>query len=188
MKAKSEPGRNVGTLAEMTSGGPILDIVGEEIDPIWAAGFRGFFWGEGTLGMTARLGNPKVNPLIKWVRHSIAVTASIGLRSDDSALLVEFQRRLGGRLRTEPYRGADSRKTITRWTVGTAQQNVRIGRLLESPTELPFSKARQLSVWRRAVETKVRAGAHSGARYSDEDHAYMVWAAAELQRLRRWAG
>lgn len=187
MKAKSELGGNAERLAEMANLSPILDVNGEPIDPIWAAEFRGFFWGEGTLNMIG--GQPHRNeyPNRHWGRHSFSIQASIGLRSDDRAVLTEFQRRLGGKLRIEPYRDT-SEKTITRWVVATAKHCLRIAHLLESPTGLPFRKARQLEVWQKAVETKLRAGATAGSRYSNEDHAFMLWACQELRRLKEWTG
>ena len=187
VKTKSELGRNVETPAEMTGDAPILDINGEPIDPVWAAEFRGFFWGEGTIRVQAGRPLAEKMPHVKWVGYSHSIAASIGLRSDDEPLLLEFQRRLGGNVRRERYRDA-SDKTISRWVVGVAIDNLRIARLLASPTGLPFLKAQQLAIWRQAVETKLRSGATPAARYTVEDRAFMVWAAGELMRLRRWGG
>jgi hypothetical protein len=182
MKAKSELVREYETVADVAMDGPILDINGVEIDPVWAAEFRGFFWGEGSLNMTCETqGRPK----------SIALAASIGLRCDDAAILEAFQAKLGGNLRSEPYRGVDTRKSISRWQQGIAMHNRRIGRLLESPTGLPFGKAKQLAIWREAVEIKIAAGngKHRAAtRYTSEQRARMhaIW--IELKRLRAWDG
>jgi len=188
VKTKSELCRNAETAAEMAAGAPVLDVNGEEIDPVWAAEFRGFFWGEGTLGFNAGQPLQARNPEWRFKRHSFAVTASIGLRSDDAALLGAFQHRLGGTLRTEPYRGADSRKTITRWTCGTAVNNLRVARLLRSPTGLPFNKARQLDLWEEAVRLKLANGGTAGSRYTDEQHERMLAIGQALVALRVWSG
>ena len=188
MKTKSELAGNSETVAETTTGAPVLDVDGEEIEPVWAAEFRGFFWGEGTLGFTAGQPLQQRNPQWTWKRHSFAVTASIGLRSDDAPLLAAFQRRLGGALRTEPYRFADPRKTITRWVCGTAVNNLRIARLLRSPTGLPFNKARQLDLWEEAVRLKLAAGGTAGSRYTDEQHARMLDIGQALVAVRVWSG
>lgn len=169
----------------------ILDIHGEPIDPIWAAEFRGFFWGEGTIAILC--GRPDANRPTKsgkprqMAHYSIAITASIGLRSDDAALLYELQRRLGGQITLENYRDG-SGKTVTRWKVGVAADNLRVARLLESPTGLPFNKAKQLTLWRKAVEAKLRAGGTPGSRYVQEDRDFIVYAAQELVRMRKWVG
>lgn len=183
MKTKSALTGNSETGPEMSPGSPITDVEGQAIDPIWAAEFRGFFWGEGTLNVQCHrpAGRGMVNS------YSTAITASIGLRSDDAPILVEFARRLGGRLRTEKYT-RDPNRTITRWVCGTAADCLRIAQLLESPTGLLFNKARQLAVWRGAVEAKLRSGASAGSRYTPEDRAILLAADAELKRLRLWAG
>mgnify|MGYP001571258734 FL=1 len=179
MKAKSDLNGNVETPAEMAGDGPILDVNGDPVDAIWAAEFRGFFWGEGTIAVQIQ----------NYERHyrSISVSASIGLRTDDAAVLREFQRRLGGTLKIESYRDGSGR-TVTRWKTGVAAHNLRIAHLLESPTGLPFNKAKQLALWRLAIETKLQSGATSGSRYTPEARATMVRVSAELQKLRTWAG
>lgn len=177
MKTKSELDGNVETPAETTGEVLIKDINGEPIDPIWAAEFRGFFWGEGTLAMQVQNHQGHY--------RSISVAASMGLRSDDAAILTAFQERLGGVLRTEHYRDG-SGKTITRWQVGTAADNLRIAALLESPTGLPFRKARELVLWRRAVEIKLSTGAYAGGRYGGGQRAEMVRIEKELKALRKY--
>lgn len=166
---------------------PILDKEGVTIDPIWAAEFRGFFWGEGTIAVSCRQPLAVAKPHIKWQGYSIQVIASIGLRSDDAPLLYEFHRRLGGRIRTEPYRTHTDR-TITRWAAGTASDCLRIADLLKSSTGLPFLKARQLELWREAVLLKLATGATSGSRYTAENRARMREIDLELKRLRLWNG
>lgn len=151
----------------------VRDTHGKEIDQVWQAEFRGFFWGEGTIAV-----NQKTNG------YSFAAVASIGLRSDDAAILMEFQRRLNGRIRIEPYRDG-SGKTITRWVVGVAKDCERVGQILAGgKTALMFNKKRQLDVWRRAVNIKV--GTYTGTRYQPEQRDYLIWASEELKRLRKW--
>ncbi len=173
VKAKSEPRRDAWRAAETTVPTHVLDVQGVEISPIWQAEFRGFFWGEGTIAINHARG-----------RFSFANVASIGLRSDDAPILLEFQRRLGGCVRIEKYRDGTA-KTITRWVVGVAKDCQRVGEVLAGgDSGLPFLKKRQLDIWRTAVSIKV--GGYSGTRYSERERDYLVFAAAELQRLRKW--
>lgn len=174
MKAKSGPRRNARRTAEMPVPTHIRDIHGKEIHAIWQAEFRGFFWGEGTIAVNHS----------KHLGSSFAAVASIGLRSDDGAILIEFQRRLGGRVRIEKYRNHPE-KTITRWVVGVAADAQRVGNVLAGgKTRLMFNKKRQLDIWRRAVAIKV--GGYTGTRYNDAQREYLIWASTELQRLRKW--
>ncbi len=169
----------------MTGPAPILDINGKPIDPIWAAEFRGFFWGEGTIRIQSGRPQEKAMPHVKWVGYSTSMHASIGLRSDDAPLLMEFQRRLGGTLRIEKYRDGSS-KTLNRWTVARAEDTVRIAALLKSNvSRLPFNKRRQLKLWTKAVEIKLRAGGSSGSRYTPKEREFLLFAESELHRLKR---
>lgn len=186
MKAQSELGRNAETPAETTGDAPITDVSGDVIDPVWAAEFRGFFWGEGTLAIQIQT-HPKH-------QKSIAVAATIGLRSDDAAILEAFRDRLGGVLRTERYRDGSGR-TIVRWQVGTSKDNLRIARLLDSPTGLPFRKARELALWREAVvlkdTTKQRArdiSPDARIRYHPHERDRMVEIAVALKAMRLYNG
>lgn len=160
----------------------IYDEDGKEIDPIWQAEFRGFFWGEGTIACSQ-------NMHFSGGSYSFSGIASIGLRDDDGDLLREFHRRLGGRLRVEKYRSGihkDDGRTIIRWAVGVAKKCERVGHILAGgKTTLPFNKKRQLDIWRRSIHIKV--GGTRQTRYSPEDKAYLMWAGEELKRLRRWS-
>jgi hypothetical protein len=193
VKTKSDPGGNVGTLAETASGGPTIeDIDGEPIDPIWAAEFRGFFWGEGTLAIQVMSRTLRSGATIK---SGTAIAVTIGLRDDDAAVLEAFRAKLGGVIRTEKYRDGSAR-TIRRWQVGSAPDVLRVAMLLESPTGLPFNKARQLALWRRALDLKIEAGKNTnhaphalhGSRYRPEQRAEMLSIEAQLKALRKWAG
>lgn len=67
----------------------ILDVNGQPIDPIWLAEFRGFFYGEGYLGICSWGVHPKGYP-------KLMARAQITSRSDDSAILLDIQSKLGG--------------------------------------------------------------------------------------------
>lgn len=187
MKAKSELGGNVEMSAETSDIGPLLDTSGAPIAPIWAAEFRGFFWGEGSLIVRSNRPLAKRFPHVQWKGYSYSISAGVGLRSDDGAVLIEFQRRLGGVLRRETYRDG-SGKTIDRWQVSATTDCLRIARVLESPTGLPFNKARQLVLWREAVEIKLSNGSTSGSRYTPEAAERMRVLEETLRDLRKWAG
>lgn len=61
----------------------------QSLDPIWAAEFRGFFYGEGCARMDNNSGN--FRPIL-----------TIGLRADDIAILEEIQSKLGGTINEKP--------------------------------------------------------------------------------------
>lgn len=176
---------------------PLTDIEGEPIDPVWAAEFRGFFWGEGTMDVQAN--RPKqhgasglpVGPkggTPNWYVDGWAITiiAKIKLRSDDGAVLREFHRRLGGGIREE--KGPGNSKPLILWWVATVSQLPRVARILESPTGLPFKKARQLAIWREAIGYKLSRDGTRQARYTKEDRDRLLEIHKEIRALREWDG
>jgi hypothetical protein len=66
------------------------DIHGKPLDPIWMAEFRGFFFGDGYVGITTN----GVGRRTKGKNYTGCI--QITLRDDDIAILEEFQSRLGG--------------------------------------------------------------------------------------------
>lgn len=136
----------------------VLDQHGIPIDEIWAAEFRGFFWGEGCISVGYI---PKKN--------IYRVSAKISLRSDDRPLLEEFHRRIGGSLwdsRTQSSSGFPS----TMWDA-TSQKSLKIVAELLSGGILPAKKAQQLDLWKEAVgiftARKIKHG-WGGKHYTDE--------------------
>ncbi len=63
---------------------------GQLLDPLWCAEFRGFFYGEGYIGIT-RNG-------IKGTAVMYSARAQITLRDDDLAMLQDIKEKLGGNL------------------------------------------------------------------------------------------
>lgn len=170
MKAKSEL---IGNNETPQGAIPIYDIHGEEISPEWAAEFRGFFWGEGSLTSVRGPARATPSPIV-----------SIGLRADDQAVLEQFKQRLGGRIRQEPYRDG-SGKFISRWVVIRAKDLVRIHLVLSSsPTGLTFNKCRQLRVWGRMVVMK--ADRVKWTRHIPEERDALRAMHDELHRLKLW--
>ena len=159
---------------------PVIDINGEPIDPIWAAEFRGFFWGEGTLAVQ-RVSNKNNKTRDKW--YSFSIQATIGLRFDDAPLLCEFQRRLGGRIRVEQPR-KEGLNPIVRWAIGKAKDCHRVGQLLSNGI-LPANKAKQLNLWIEALNLKLASGASSASRYTQEAKYAIVEAERILKEMRQ---
>lgn len=172
MKTKSELVGDDKIPAEMT--GTILDINGVPFDPIWTAEFRGFFWGEGTIGIYRN--NPKQK---KW-RGTVYASAGIGLRTDDEPVLIEFQNRIGGTLLREKYKKYPNR-TVSRWRTANIQSCKLISNLLKGGSVLSFNKKKQLGLWTEAVDVLIKGG-----RYTPEEHQRFDEISVELRRLKDW--
>src|SRR5205809_640337 len=87
IKTKSEHHGNMVSLAETSNDqaqSTILDNVGEPIDPMWAATFRGFFWGEGSMYIN-RYDRKNHGP-----QYSYNVYCRIQLRDDDRLILEHY--------------------------------------------------------------------------------------------------
>lgn len=137
----------------------MLDTHGQLIDPIWAAEFRGFFCGEGYLGISSWGYDPKND--CRKLRARVQITS----RSDDSDVLREFQSRFGGVV----YQEHDGRisnngngkkyvsKPYTVWRVVKADQLRLILDVLENGI-IPFRKREQIQVIREFLATVTHVG------------------------------
>ena len=148
----------------------ILDVQGEPIDPIWAAEFRGFFWGEGCLGAGI-------------VHDMYRIAAIINLRMDDADTLREFQRRLGGTLSLTH----NISQRHTRLNVSSLPDCQRVARLLAGGSNIPFAKKRQLVLWQEMLDIKQAAGGRPGSRYTEAQHDRMWSLVDQIQSMRRWS-
>jgi hypothetical protein len=157
--------KNYESSVEMAEPSIILDIQGKPIDTEWAAEFRGFFWGEGSLWIQGKAG-------------TYAVRAAISLRSDDKEVLIEFQRRLGGRIFIQPLLGE---KLAARWQVSKKEDVARIASLLE--TKLPFKKAREVPIWKQAIDLRI---SKEGRHWTLEQIEQMNNLADQLKSLRQF--
>jgi hypothetical protein len=138
-KIQSEHYRDIVSPAEQETTG--LDINGDPIEKEWAAIFAGFIWGEAHFGIEAAPNGKAFHP--RLVVH---------LRWDDGKILMEFQKRLGGRLTRLERLG--EKNPEMQWKVCKVEDCYRIGKILETTLKLPFSKRDQLQPWLEAVEIK----------------------------------
>lgn len=137
----------------------MLDIHDQLIDPIWAAEFRGFFCGEGYLGISSWGYDPKND--CRKLRPRIQITS----RSDESAVLYEFQSRFGGivyqehdgRISKGNYGEVYNSKPYTVWRVVKADQLRLILDVLENGV-IPFRKREQIQVLREFLTTITHVG------------------------------
>jgi hypothetical protein len=158
-------------------------------DQVWEAEFRGFFWGEGTLGFRP---NHPFRRLAdgRQVTPVFTIHASIGLRWDDRYILTKFQERFGGVIRQEKYK-KDPGKFIARWEVSDTDCNLEIYSILSHGTNLPFNKKRQLELWHQALKIKKGAegrvlGGKKGSRYTDEERQILLPIAKEIRELKEY--
>jgi len=145
----------------------VLDVLGEPIDPIWAAEFRGFFWGEGHFGAAI-------------IRERYRIHAVVGLRADDEPALRDFQRRLGGSL---SWHVAGRYLRLNFASLGDCQ---RVAALLADGADTPFQKRKQLAPWTEMLAIKAAAGGTTASRYTPEQHARMRDLVTRIRSLRRW--
>lgn len=177
----------------MTDLDPILDVNGEVIDAIWAAEFRGFFWGEGSLGVYLHQPHKIAHPDRLYVGYSYSVIASITARTDELDALRAIQSRLGGTLHVRKgFYVAEkdgSHRTTSFWRVSHALECDRLGRLLAvNPTRMPFRKRLQLAAWQEANTIRSSKKRGRGTPYTDAEAERMRWLSDELKRLKDWVG
>lgn len=172
VKAKSEPRRDARKTAETSvSREPLLDINGEVISDEWAAQFRGVFWGEGYLSVRSAA--------------SISVRLGMGLRSDDAAVLTEFQRRLGGSIHTDVPTG--HLNPCTRWSIDRAEGLLLVWEILDRERLFPFRKRKELPIWKAALDVKLaHRNAPNGGRYGSLVRAQMNQYVLDIRALRVW--
>jgi len=184
LKAKSELDGDIQNPEETTGCDPILDIHVVPIDPIWAAEFRGFVWGEGSL--IVRVSNSGRTIYGKERGHSFNVHIIISQRMDNGDVLREFCRRLGGTCFVKKYYdGTD--KQILVWQASAVPDCVRVSRLLQGGSSLPFGKKRELAIWSEAVAIKGENHNHNHHfRYTEEARERMVEIMHEIMALRKW--
>lgn len=126
------------------------DAHGNRLDPIWMAEFRGFFFGEGHLGITT-------NGTLKGKTY--VARAAITLRDDDEPVLREIQARLGGLLHRERH-GKISKingkthqtKPYVVWRVTSRADVARVCDILDAGV-LPAKKRREVSIIREFLST-----------------------------------
>lgn len=127
------------------------DAHGEELDPVWMAEFRGFFFGEGYLGITTNgRGRGKVYHIAR---------AAITLRDDDEPVLREIQKRLGGLLHRERCGRVShvdgtphQTKPFVVWRVTSKSDVARVCDILDAG-HLPSKKRREIAVMRAFLAT-----------------------------------
>ena len=133
------------------------DINDTELDPAWIAEFRGFFFGEGFLG------------IVSWGMHSgypkLMVRAQITSRSDDEAILHDIRSHLGGIVYRENAGRSSSGKRgelyqsnpYSVWRITKADDIRRLCNILEGGV-LPSRKKAQIAVIREFLDTILPPG------------------------------
>lgn len=155
----------------------LIDIKGTPIDPIWAAEFRGFFFGDGFLGIVR-------NGKSRWTGEiSMTARAQITLRDDDSDILLAIHARIGGAITREGSK-LNKRPTMI-WRTRSRSEVERVCDLLEGAA-LPSKKLAEVAVMRRFLAIKVPPS----RRCIGVDYAGMLATRlglmAEMQRLHAY--
>lgn len=170
----------------------ILDIHGEPIEPVWAAEFRGFFLGEGSLeigqinhSVTTRRGDKVYQYQAKQLRPR----ARLIQRDDNRAILEAVQARLGGNITkhgrhytVSPVNGMtySSNPTIA-WYVMSTESVQRVLDLLKGGV-LPHSKLREVALLEEFLAIRPRPG----HKLTDTVRARSWELKAEIEALRKY--
>jgi len=132
------------------------DVNGKELDKVWMAEFRGFFFGEGYLGITT---NGKERRKNRWRRKHHLARAAITLRDDDEEILKAIREKLGGIFHREGH-GRKSNfgdkefdtKPYVVWRVTSKEDVSRVCDILEGGL-LPSKKRREIIIMRKFLAT-----------------------------------
>lgn len=136
------------------------------LDPIWCAEFRGFFWGEGYLGICS------------WGKHPKGYTKlspriQISIRDDDAQMLQDIHAKLGGVLTYQANnRHMANANPVCVWRVTRKDEIERILDVLEQGV-MPCKKQRQIVVLREYLKTMRPPGRRiSGAIYRTREELH----------------
>lgn len=157
-----------------------------EIDPIWAAEFRGLFWGEGNF-MIDIMNRGKPRPTLVF---SARCRCRVIARDDNRPMLEDFQRVLGGHIYT--HKSFKSHwiegKVYTHnrnfvWQVQSVDGVEQVIDILENGL-IPALKAREIPVMREAI-TIMRSRRY---RYTDDQRQQLRDVQQRLFALRQYSG
>ena len=132
---------------------------GTELSEQWMSEFRGFFYGDGYLGITSN-GKRKCGRYTSYVAR-----AQITLRDDDSAMLYDFMQKLGGhifherrgkKVKDENGKVFQSKPYIV-WRVVNLKEIMTICDILELGI-LPSKKIKETKILREYSQTKIKHG------------------------------
>lgn len=170
----------------------ITDIHGEPIDPVWAAEFRGFFLGEGSLEIgqiTHNTSTAKGDKVYRYSKVQLRPRARLIQRDDNRAILEAVQARLGGNITkhgrhytVSPVNGMTytSNPTIA-WYVMSTNGVQRVLDLLKGGV-LPHGKLREIAV----LEEYLALRPQPGHKMSDATRARLFELKSELEALRKY--
>lgn len=136
----------------------IKDVDKNTLNPFWLAEFRGFFFGEGYLGIIK-------NGRARDGYISYVARAQITLRADDIDVLNDISAKLGGLVylegRGRKTTGADNRiyqsKPYAVWRITKASKILEICEILKDGL-LPAKKMREIETVREFVTMRVKKG------------------------------
>lgn len=125
----------------------IIDVNGCDINELWLAEFRGFFFGEGYLGITT-------NGVDKYGNVSYTARVQISLRHDDESILKEIQSKLGGNFSYENRKWKDGRKQQNKVAVWRARHFKDVSRVCDilETGMLPSKKKNEIAVIRKFLK------------------------------------
>lgn len=111
------------------------------LSDLWVAEFRGYFWGDGYLGITTN-GTGKRIP-------SFTARAQITTRDDDAAMLHDIAERIGGKVSGDDWaRGSEKRRPVAIWRTRNPATVGLVCDLLDGGL-MPSKKRREVDVVRR---------------------------------------
>lgn len=152
-----------------------LDITGNHLDPIWAAEFRGYFFGDGYLGIV-RNGTGRG-------AHSTA-RAQITTRDDDVEMLYDISSKLGGKV---TLAGNKNRicNPVAIWRTRNMKDVERVCDILEDGL-MPSKKRAEIIVVRKYLSIHIPRGPRVSYLNYDALYAEKEACIVEIQRLHSY--
>lgn len=169
----------------------ILDVHGVPIDPVWAAEFRGFFLGEGSLQIQqyqrSKYHSKSRGKVYDVEFHGLRPVANITQRQDNRAALEAIAARLGGHVtngnRYLMVSGGNGKTYQSQprvvWTIVNKPGVQRVLDLLKGGF-LPHTKLREIELMERYLTVAPAAG----QKYTEEGRAEAWRLHEQLKRIR----
>lgn len=166
----------------------VLDIHGEPIDPVWAAEFRGFFMGEGSI-MILNITRSRILKSTGEKERHLRPSAALCLRADNVEVLRGIQAKLGGatdkfyqgKVILHPEGQAYKAAPMVKWYTHSTDGVSRVLDLIENPI-LPYPKAREIAIMREFLTLRPK----TGKKLTPELREHLWKLKSDLQEIRKY--
>lgn len=156
-----------------------LDVNGEPLDPFWAAEFRGYFFGDGYLGIVRNGKDRRTGLPMNTAR------AQITTRDDDAAMLHDISAKLGGKVSLAAASGDRKHHPVAIWRTRNMVDVARVCDALDGGL-MPSKKRAEIAVVRRYLAIRIPPGPRTADFNVEALRAEREACIAEIQRLHAY--